>query len=332
MKNIIISVFLFALFLSGCGTKKAYFEPEVTDGELSYTKTLPYKITELSRHGATMQNGQIITHDGISDVVLPKGYSFLSKFENKIISSDEQGHVLVQDEKGNKIYEHKFEFVIASASIKNNTLALVDSSNKLMIVDIKTDKITYMQEQDKPYALDARIASARFLNTLVIFPTLDGKLVIVDWVNSKYVREIVISSEPFFNNVIYLNVLNNRLIAATAKRLISINPEGTVFYDDDIKDVMSVQDNTVVVSKDGKIVVLDKSLKMLKEHKFLFAVFVGISKHEHIYVAERNGHLIRTNMDFSDIKVYNLPDKIDALLYMNNDAIFYDKYMINLQK
>lgn len=330
MKKIYITLVLLSLVFVGCGTKREYFEPQQVAGDIIYTGTLPSPIASLSRYGATLENRQIITKDGLSDIVLPEGFSLIGKFDNKIISADDKGNLLVLAEDGSKVYENRFSQAVASASILGDILAVVDSSNTLYLVHVAKNEIYFTNSQDKAYALDARIAAPFFLNSLVIFPTLDGKIVIVDWKTGSFIRDVVVSSERFFNNIIYLNVVKSRLIAATAKRAISISPKKTSFLDENIKDILTIGDDIVVLSEDGRIITFDFNFKQKNEHKFLFAVFVGAMSDDTLYAAERNGHLIRSDVNLQDIKVYNLPDKIDELFFMSNDTIYYDKYITKL--
>lgn len=330
MKKIYLSIILLSLVFVGCGTKREYFEPKQVAGDIVYTGNLPAPITALSRYGATLENRQIITKDGLSNVVLDEGFSFVSKFDGKIISANDSGMLKILSENGTIVYEKTFPLAVASASISGDILAVIDSSNTLYLVHISKDEIYFTNSQDKAYAMDARIAAPFFLNSLVIFPTLDGKIVIVDWKTGSFVRDVVVSSEPFFNNIIYLNVVRSRLIAATARRAISISPDKTSFLDENIKDVITIEDNIIILSEDGRMITYDLSLKAQKEHKFLFAVFVGTMSDGTIYAAERNGHLIRSDVNLENIKVYKLPNEVEALLFMANDTIYYDKYLTKL--
>lgn len=168
------------------------------------------------------------------------------------------------------------------------------------------------------------MAAPYFLSGLVLFPTLDGKVVIIDKTSGKIIRDVVISSERFFNNVIFLDVLGDRLVAATAKRVISINPQSTVFLDADVKDVILLENRVFVFTKDGRIVLTDADLKVLKERKFLFATFSGVIHGEFVYVVEKNGYMIATDLDLITTNVYELPSDIDAKMFTTKDTIYFD--------
>lgn len=319
------------IVLTGCGTKRHYFEPESVAGKVRYEKKLPAEIVDANKYGATLANGQIITQAGLRDVKIPSNSFFLGAYEGKYIATTECGNLSVLNEDGSIFYERKFEQGVASASLQGNVLAIVDRTNKLILIDMQKDEIFYENQQDTAYALDARIASAYFLNSLVIFPTLDGKVVIVDKQSTKTIRDVVVSSEQFFNNVIFLDVVADRMVVATSKRIISINPNATVFLDADVKDVIVLQDRVYVFTKDGNVILTDADLNILKERKFPFAVFAGVIHGEFIYMIERGGYLIATDLDLRTVNVFELPDEIDTMVYTTKSQLFVGDRSFKLQ-
>ncbi len=331
MKKIYLSTIFIALMFCACGTKREYFEPTNIQSSLSYSSSLPASIVAKSRYGATLQNGQIITSNGLSSVVLPKGFSFLSNFEDKIILSDDSGNLQIFTQDGKKAYERQFNQAIASASLNGSILAVIDSKNTLYLVNMSDDKVYYTSSQDATYALDARISAPFFLNSLVIFPTLDGKLVIVDKKTGNFIRDFVVSSEPFFNNIIALGTIKGRLVAATSKRIVCISPSKKSFFEENLKDVLFFDENIIVLSQDGRVLKLDLDLKLQKEKKFLFALFLGLSHDKNIFVAEKNGYLISLDKDLSSSKIYSLPSKIDDLTFISKDHLFYQNHSISLE-
>ncbi|PID47561.1 MAG: hypothetical protein CR967_04005 [Proteobacteria bacterium] len=330
MKKIYIGLLTLVFVFTGCGTKRQYFEPEKISADVVYTGSLPSPMVELSRYGATLSNGQFISKEGLQGIKLEDGFNYFGEFDDRYIALDNQGGLKVLDKSGQVQYEKKFPKSIVSASVNGDVLAGIDSSNSLFIMDMKSGNFYFVNRQDLAYAVDARVAAPYFLNSLVIFPTLDGKLVIVDWKNGKMIRDIVISSNPFFNNVIYLDVFNNQLVAATARRVISIAPSDTYFFDEKIKDLLVFDDSLLVLAQDGRVMILDKNLKIKKEHKFPFAILLSAMEEDGLYFMEKKGHLIESDKDLENIKVYELPDEVEKPIFMSNDTIFYDDNVIKL--
>lgn len=90
--KILFSLFTLLLVVSGCGTKRQYFEPESLSGKLSYDGSLPASIVDANRDGATLENGQVVTKQGLSSVVLPKSYVYLVKIMVVILLVLNVGH------------------------------------------------------------------------------------------------------------------------------------------------------------------------------------------------------------------------------------------------
>lgn len=320
------------MLISGCGTKRQYFEPIKPAYEIHYDGDLPAKMIDVVRDGATLENGQIITKDGLQKIILPKGYTYLQNDGEHYVGISTCGSLIIVDKNSQVIYRKKFEHIVASASIKKSILAVVLANNTLKMIDTKTDKELFTHSGDTVYAQDAKIATPYFLNALVVFPTLDGKILIVDSKSYQIVRDIVVKSEKFFSNVIYIDVLDNRLVAATRKRVISISPKSMSFLDEDVKDVIILKNRVLVFTKDGRIILTDSDLKVLKEKKFKFAVFAGTIYGDFIYVIERGGYLIATDLDLISTNIYEFPDEIETFLFTTKDTLYYDDKYFKLRK
>ncbi|MDX1809393.1 MAG: hypothetical protein R3331_07625 [Sulfurospirillaceae bacterium] len=322
-----VLISLSILLLGGCGTKRQNFEPKDISYSIHYDGSLPSELVDVTRSGATLKNGQIITKDGLQNVKLPAGYVFLNDDNGRYLATSKCGELIVVDKNSKIIYKRKFDNSIASAVLKGSKIALVLSSNAIVLLDMKTDKIELNLQQDDVYALDSRIAAPYFLDSLIIYPTLDGRLLIVDSKSKKVIRNIVISDEKFFGNVIYLGVLGNRLVAATNKRVVSISPKTMSTLDENVKDVIVLKGRIFVFTNDGTVILANEDLKVLKRKKFTFAIFSGVIYGKYIYMIERGGYLIATDIDLISANVYKIPDEISTYLYFTKDEFYYkDKY------
>ena len=320
------------LILSGCGTKRQNFEPTSLSGEIDYDGSLPSSIMDVVRGGATLENGQIITKNGLLEVKIPEGYTFLGDDTERYIATSQCSDVVIVDKNSKIIYEKKFDAVVASASLNKNMLAVVLGDNSVQLIDIKTDKIIYKKSGDKVYAHDSKIAAPYFLTSLVVFPTLDGKLLIIDLNTNKLLRDVVVKSERFFSNVIYLDVIGDRLVAATKQRVVSINPKTMAFLDEEVKDVIILENRVLVFTKDGRVILTDADLKVIKSKKFKFAAFVGTIHGEFVYIIERGGFLIATDLNLITSNIYELPDEIESFVFTTDDKLFYKDDYFRLGK
>ncbi len=334
MKNKIKIVLLtsFLLLMAGCSSK-SLFEPAKVAGYVDFDGTLPAPIKDVTRSGATLQNGQIISKKyGLMDVKIPKNYRFLSLSNKKVVSVSGTGKLLIQNEKGQKLYTYNFKNMIASAKLNKNILAIVFADNDLMVFDTKTNQVLFERKLDDVYALDARIANPYFLGSLIVFPTLDGRLLIVDGKTYTTLRDIVVSSKPYFNNVIFLNVLDNRLVAATQNKVLSISPTEISYLNVGVKDIVFLGQRVFVFTKNGRIILTTSNLKVLKERKFKFANFSTAIYGDFIYVIEKNGYLIAVDKDLITSNVYKLPSEIEDLMFTTSNTLYYGDQYFKLSK
>jgi len=153
---------------------------------------------------------------------------------------------------------------------------------------------------------------------------VDGKLLIIDLKKNKLLRDVVVKSEKFFSNVIYLDVIGDRLVAATKQRVVSINPKSMAFLDEEVKDVIILENRVLVFTKDGRVILTDADLKVIKSKKFKFAAFVGTIHGEFVYIIERGGFLIATDLNLITSNIYELPDEIESFVFTTDDKLFYE--------
>lgn len=330
--KILFSLFTLLLVVSGCGTKRQYFEPESLSGKLSYDGSLPASIVDANRDGATLENGQVVTKQGLSSVVLPKSYVYLGENNGRYIASSQCGALVVLDANQKTLFKKECDISVASAALKGNLLALVLGSNELVLIDINDGRELMHLSQDNVYALDSRIAAPYFLGDLIIFPTLDGKLIIVDAQTKKPIRDVVVSNEKFFGNIIYLQVLGDRLVAATKSKVVSISPKSIHFLETDVRDVIVLKNRIFVFTKDGKVILTDADLNVLKDRKFTFATFTGTIYGNFIYMIEKGGYVIATDIDLISTNVYKLPDEIESNVFTTEDTLYYKNHFFKLNR
>ena len=330
--KIVLSLLALLLVVSGCGTKRQYFEPESLAGKVSYDGSLPGSIVDAVRDGATLSNGQVITQKGLSSIVLPEGFVYLGEDQGRYIAASKCGALQIIDANKKVLFTKDCSVSVASAALKNNILALVLGSNELVLIDINDGKDLMHLKQDNVYVLDSRIAAPYFLGDLIVFPTLDGKLVIVDAQSKKPIRDVVVSNDKFFGNIIYLQVLNDRLVAATKSKVVSISPKSISFLEREVKDVIVLQNRIFVFTKDGRVILTDADLVVLKERKFPFAIFAGTIYGDFIYMIEKGGYIIATDVDLVSTNVYKLPDEIESHVFTTGDELYYKDHFFKLNR
>ena len=328
MKNLLIFAILAFLTFSGCSTKRQYFEPfdnNIT-GDIDFGGSLPSAIKYATVSGATLKNGMIISNSGLNEnIKLNKDEIFLGEFDGKFVASNKT-EVRVLDSDNSVILQRVLDKEILSAAIYGDKLALLSGDNSAYLIDISSNTVQMQEKLGNIYAIDSRVASPVFLNDIVIFPTLDGKLSIANTQANRMVRDILISSEPFFNNVIMLKVLNNGVMyAATSTKLVAISTNGTKTYDTEVRNVLFADDKIYLFSKDGEVHLLDINLNKIKTKKFTFAVISAAAVDgDSLYMFERSGYLIKTNLALDDEKIYKISGDINNKVFTTKTAFYHD--------
>ena len=327
-KKILLASTIATILFAGCSSKQ-YFEPKQTDS-LS-ASNMGDKLINYSRDGATLASGTILTKNQSKKIELDKGFYFINNNRNAAITADLQGNCHIVTERGT-VASAKFPQALVAGTLIGQFLVYVLQNNNYGIYDFKEHKIVYNNEAHKAYTIDRRIANPLLVDKLVVIPTLDGKLVVLDLTTKKIAKEIFVSTEKSLNNVIFLGNIKDTLIAATPHKMISLSSKGKKEYNKEIADVVINGSNVFVFQKNGKIAKLDKSLSVISEKKFKFAHFsataVDATK---VYGLEKQGYLIVANRNLSKDKVYNV-SKVEDFTFVSGNKIYYNGEIIDLSK
>lgn len=324
-----LALVLMALLFNACSTKREYFSPTMINGDAPIS-SLGASIEHASRAGATLSNGSLLTKNGIENLGLASGESFLGEYGGKYIISDLEGNLKILSNQ-EIIYEQKFPQAIVSASLEGDKLALLSAENKIYLIYIDTGSIAIEYANGASFANDSRMAAPIFLSSIIVYPTLDGKVMIVDKNRAIIMRDAVVSSENFFNNIIFLDVEGDRLYAASASKILMISPSKTAVFNASIKDITLYDGRLYVSLKDGFIKVLDLELKELIKREFQFAIFSNIiAKNDAIYLFEKTGYIIEVDKELQNERIYKATP-IKNKSFATKDAFYYDNKMIDLK-
>lgn len=173
MKYLLICISAIFLF-TACSGKK-YFEPEDVSSNIELNKeSMSSSITSMNRIGATLEDKRIITNNGISSYELPENFDFLNvTSDGRILATNYIDKILIGSQ------ERVVKDVVVAASLRDNKLALVYSSNTIELIDIDTNKTLFKEYLPISLANDTRITNPYFMGNLILFPTLNGKVIIV---------------------------------------------------------------------------------------------------------------------------------------------------------
>jgi len=104
------------------------------------------------------------------------------------------------------------------------------------------------------------------------------------------------------------------------------------FLEEEVKDVIVLENRIFVFTKDGRVILTDADLKVIKERKFPFATFAGTIYGNYVYMIEKGGYIIATDLDLVSVNVYKLPDQIESFMFTTGDTLYYGNHFFKLNR
>jgi hypothetical protein len=324
MKYLLISIS--ALFLFTACSGKKYFEPEDVSNNIVLSKeSMSSSISSMNKIGATLEDKKFLTKNGISTIELPEGFDFLNITEDgKVIATNYIDKILIGSE------EKIIKDVVVAASLKDGKLALVYSNNTIELQDMATSKTLFKEYLPLSLANDTRITNPYFMGNLVLFPTLNGKVIIVSTINFESIKNIAVDPDNEFNNIISLNVIESSqtLIVASPNKIVSISPKEVLSKDYEVRDIIVNKEDIYLATIDGQIKKLTPNLNEVTSKKFKYAKVHALAFTDSLYAVESQGFLINIDEDFLKDVVYDFSfDNEDRMIAIGNRIYFGSKYI-----
>jgi len=324
MKYLLISLATLLVF-TGCSTKK-YFEPEDVDNDLQVeVKSLPSSIKTMNRDGATLESNEVVSKFGLSKFQLPENFVFVNLTDDgRVIATNNKDKILV----GQKEIEVKN--VVVAASLKKDKLALIYSDNSIEIKNFNTNKTLFKEYYTVSLANDTRVTNPYFMGNLILFPTLDGKVVIVSQRSNQAVKNISVDPKGQFNNIVFLDVdkPTQTLITATANKIVSISPKQILSKEYEIRDIVLKDEFIYLATIDGQIIKLNLSLKELAKKKYKYSKIHALALTDALYAFESQGYVIKINKEFTKDEVLEFDfDNEERMIVIEDKLYFEDNYI-----
>lgn len=346
---------LLLLMISGCSTKE-YYKPEKTVnswpvckeprfsaesivGESPHKDEIPtwpvckragVHLASKGAEGAVAKKGWVVDKEGITGFKIPDDQRYLGLSDGWILYTGIDGNLTLRHQDDNRSVVLPLEKTVAAASVQGDYVAVLFASNDMGIYRLSTKK-SYFKAQGTPAtAVDVRIARPYFLGTLVVFPTLDGRFTVVDVENKEILRSTVVSSEPYFDNIFYFNVIGDTMVAATQHRLFSLSDkERRAKYD--LRDVTFNGEGIWIATKEGEVIHLTDGLQVVSRQKFPFAHFLGmIVGKQKLYLLEKEGYLIVMDKAMTQTEVYAV--KLDdGVSYTSTEGFYVRDKIITVE-
>ena len=320
------------LVFEGCSSRQT-FEPEQTFSASMAQSEYDGTIVNVTRDGATLENGHYIDKNGISRFGIGEGYRYLGEYGKYLLAGDAKGVLQLIDRKSGKLFkEIDMGIPVVSASLKGNLIAYILDNNAFGLYDIAHNRKIIENRSERTYAIDVRAASPLFVDSLVVMPMLDGKLVIFDTRDPENAKVVYLSSETAFNNVIYLERTGDTLVAATPKRLLTLGSEGEYDYRANIADVSIYKNRIYLFTKEGEIIKMSIALDTLATKKFKFAQFSESTVVDgKVYALDIQGSLIVLDSDLKKYRIYDVGE-VENPVFVSGSKLYKDGTIIHLDK
>jgi hypothetical protein len=319
------------LFFSGCSSKKVY-EPKETAGSWKIYGSSDEKLIDIASDTALLENKAVISKkDRYLDVQIADDYRVIGLSDGWILSADIDGNLTLDGVDEQKSKEHlELKKTIAGASVQGDVLAILFADNEMALYSIATKEPLFKEQGNPSLIVDSRIVNPQFMNDLVLFSTLDGRVIIVNSELKKRLRTIIVSSEEHFNNIIYFSVIQNKLIAATGHKLFAL-AEKEIRANYEVRTIVADEDLLYATTKQGELIALDLNLDLQRKMKFPFAHFLGmIVDDEKLYLLEKQGYLIEVAKDFSSHSVYEV-DVRNGFVFVADKLFYIDDSYISVR-
>lgn len=332
MKNLLLGSLAVAMIVfSGCSQKEV-FKPEHVKGEWRNAGRLSTSIHQVSQSAAVLENGHILTKEGEKSLKIPRDYRLINVSDGWIIAESSDGNLVLFPEDGT---DGKITFElkrgVAGVTVQGDTVAVLFANNEMALYSLETKKLFFKESSNIPVAVDARLANPYFIKELVLFLTLDGKIVIVNSQAKQVLRSVVISSDEYFNNVTFLGVVDENLVASTGGGILALSKnEAREKYE--LRNIAYTADGIWITTKQGEVIALSPTLQFKAKKKFPFAHFMGISvQNDRVYVLEQQGYMIALSKNLLAYDIYDIDMKKGNKIFVGDGRFYFDDRYINIK-
>lgn len=319
------------LFLSGCSHKEVY-KPEEIKGEWRNAGHLSSSIAQTTESAALLDNGHLLTKKGEHNIKIPEDYRLINATDAWVITeSPENNLVLLPADGSDASVTLELKRQVAAANIQDDTVAILFTNNEMALYSLESKKLLFKESANAPIAVDSHIANPYFLKELVLFLTLDGKIVIVNSSTKQVLRSVVVSSAEYFNNVTYMNIIDNNLVASTDSAVLALSQkEAREKYE--IRNIAYAPDGIWITTKQGEIIALTPNLQFKAKKKFPFAHFVGLSvQNDRVYALEQEGYMIAITKNLLAYDVYDVDMDSDNKIFLGDGRFYFDDRYIDIK-
>ena len=317
--TLILTTFL--LLFSACSTKEVYKPKQLSD-DWERQSSMDEALVDVGSNVALLEDRSVLLKDAAISVKVQENNRLISQSDEWIISASIDGNMTLTSIKDSNITKNfELKKTIATASIEDGVLAVLFADNEMALYDLESQSPLFKEKSGSASVVDSRIMTPIFMKGLVLFPTLDGKVVIVSIEQKKRLRTVIVSSEDNFNNVIFAALFKNKIIAATPYTILSMSQK-EIRAKYELRNVATGEDTLYATTKQGELIAFSDDLQLLRKIKFPFAHFLGmIYSEKKLYILEQEGYMIVVDADSFEYTVHEV-DINDGFIFVA-DKLFY---------
>jgi len=306
------------------------YKPKKVAEEWKKTSSMDESIVDTSNNVALLENRKVLTRNGELNITIAPDHRLIALSDEKVISASIDGNLTIQSIKNATLQHFELKKTIAAASISGNILAVLFANDDIALYDTDTKEILFKEQGGKAIANDMRIVNPFFFNDLVIFSTLDGKVVVVNAKLKKRLRTVIVSSNDYFNNIIYFNIADNKILAATSYKMLSM-AQKELRQKYEIRNILFDGKLIYITTKQGEIIALTPDLQVDSKIKLPFAHFLGMIDHKgKLYILEKEGYMIVVDKKSFAYTVHEV-DIDDGFVFVGKDLFYVDDEKISLE-
>ena len=321
--NAYVTLFLtaFLLLFSACSTKEVYKPKQLSD-DWERQSSIDETLVDVGSNVALLEDRSVLLKDAAISVKVQENNRLISQSDEWIISASIDGNMTLTSIKDSNITKNfELKKTIATAGIEDGILAVLFADNEMALYDLESQAPLFKEKSGNASVVDSRIMTPIFMKGLVLFPTLDGKVVIVSIEQKKRLRTVIVSSEDNFNNIIFAGLFKNKIIAATPYTILSMSQK-EIRAKYELRNVAFGENALYTTTKQGELIALSDDLQLLRKVKFPFAHFLGmIYANKKLYILEQEGYMIVVDADSFEYTVHEV-DINDGFIFVA-DKLFY---------
>ena len=297
-------------------------------------RNIDKKLFSRARDSITYTDGDFLTREGFGNFRLPKNFKFITQSPKYVLASNDNGRFLLIDRASQKVLiAKKLSFPIVSGRILGDKIFYISLNNIFGIYHIPQNRNLVAIKVGKAYAVDTRIANPMPIKNLLVVPTLDGKLLVVNPNSPTGASGMSIGKSFNLNNIIFLGKIDNKIIASTPSKLISAAPGSMHKFETPIADVTIQNGKIYVLARDGRVLVMSPSLKVIASKKFRrYRRFLSIAVvGDSIFALDGDGFLLVTNSSFTREKIYDV-GAINDYSFVAGNRLYKDSEVVYLNR